>query len=334
MADRDVQAPLPLPHRLAQSPEAPSAAPGALLRTTRTILTPRRVYILPTRHGLLFAATLLFLLLGSINYNLSLGYVLTFLLAGLGLTAMLHTWRNIARLEVGAGRAEPVFAGEHAHIHVVATNHDRFERVAIGIDRVPCPVRFVDVPAADLATLTVHVPASRRGWLPLGPFRLFTTHPLGLFRAWAKLELDLRCLVYPAPEPGNPPLPPPTASLAEGGRGGQGGDDFAGLREYRPGDSPRHVAWKAAARDGSLRTKAFDAHAGPLLWLDWAALPDALSAEQKLARLTRWVLSADAARMNYGLRLPGREIGLDNGPAHRSRCLEALATFGPDARAP
>ena len=60
-------------------------------------LVHRRVYIVPARLGWYSGATLLVLLVGSINYALSLGFALTFLLAGLGLAGMVHTARNLAR---------------------------------------------------------------------------------------------------------------------------------------------------------------------------------------------------------------------------------------------
>ena len=50
--------------------------------TDSITLTQRNVYILPTRPGLMLALTLLVLLVASINYQLNLGYLLTFLLAG------------------------------------------------------------------------------------------------------------------------------------------------------------------------------------------------------------------------------------------------------------
>src|SRR5690606_7944722 len=82
------------------------------------VLVHRRVYIVPTRLGWTFGGTLLVLLVGSINYALSLGFVLTFLLAGMGLVAMVHTARNLGRIALVAGRAEPVFAGDPAHFRV------------------------------------------------------------------------------------------------------------------------------------------------------------------------------------------------------------------------
>ena len=53
------------------------------------VLVHRRVYIVPTRLGWLFAATLTILLIGSINYALA-GFGLTFLLAGMGIAGMVQ----------------------------------------------------------------------------------------------------------------------------------------------------------------------------------------------------------------------------------------------------
>ena len=52
-----------------------------------------------------------------------------------------------------------------------------------------------------------------------------------------------------------------------------------------------------------------------------------LGTEEKLSRLTRWVLDAHASGLSYGLRLPGKKIEPANGDAHRQKCLEALALF-------
>src|SRR5258708_15883390 len=62
------------------------------------VLRHRRIYILPTRRGLAMIATLAIMLLTSMNYALSLGHALTFLVAGLVAAALLHTYRNLARI--------------------------------------------------------------------------------------------------------------------------------------------------------------------------------------------------------------------------------------------
>ena len=84
-------------------------------------LTQRRIFILPTRRGVGFSVLLLLMLVGDINYGLSLGYVLTFLLATMAVMSMLYAFRNMADLQVQAGHCEAIFAGEMAqfvfHFH-------------------------------------------------------------------------------------------------------------------------------------------------------------------------------------------------------------------------
>ena len=291
------------------------------------VLVHRRVYIVPTQLGWLFALTLTILLLGSINYALSLGFALTFLLAGMGLAGMVHTARNLARMAVSVGRAEPVFAGEAAQFRVYLDARGAFDRPAILARHVQSRSQMVvDVPAGGLAEVVLAVPAARRGWLPLGRVMLETRFPLGIFRSWSYVEPDARCLVYPRPE--RSALPSPSAESAQGALRSPtpGNDDYSGMRAYQLSDSPRHVAWKAVARTDHMLTKQFTGEAAAELWLDWARLAH-LDLEQRLSRLAGWVLEAERSGVQYGLRLPGVEIGPGRGEAHRAACLQALALF-------
>jgi uncharacterized protein (DUF58 family) len=278
------------------------------------VLGHRRVYILPTRLGWMFAATLGILLVGSINYALQLGFALTFLLAGMGLAAMVHTVRNLARLAVSVGRAEPVFAGESAQFRLYLDNRARHDRPAVLVRQVASGAQVVlDLPAAAVGEAVLAVPAMRRGWLPLGRIMLETRYPLGLFRAWSVLEPESRCLVYP--RPAHAPLPAPESAADAGASTAlvRGSDDFSGLRGYQPQDSPRHVAWKAVARSEDMLTKQFAGAANAELWLDHGKLPAGLDLEQRLSWLTGWVLAAERSGARYGLRLPGRELGPERG---------------------
>jgi uncharacterized protein (DUF58 family) len=292
------------------------------------VLVHRRVYILPTRLGWTFAATVAILLIGSINYALSLGFALTFLLAGLGLAGMVHTARNLARIGISAGRAEPVFAGEAAQFRLYLDARAAFERPAILVRHLGSGAQLVtDIPAQGIAEVVLAVPAPRRGWLPLGRVMLETRFPLGIFRAWSHVEPDARALVYPTPE--RAALPPLTPNEAAGAMRSPmpGNDDFAGLRGYQPSDSPRHVAWKAAARSGEMLTKQFSAEAAAELWLEWRSLPSSFALEERLSRLAGWVLEAERMGAHYGLRIPGFELAPARGDAHRAACLKALALY-------
>ncbi len=292
-------------------------------------LVQRRVFILPTRTGLWFALTLLVLLLGSINYQLSLGFVLTFLLGACAIVGILHTFRNLAHLRIVPGRAEPVFAGEWARFQIDLENTQRHDRYAIALHGAgETETLYADISAGNRVALELSCVTTRRGWQPLSRITLATIFPLGLWRAWAYWYPSLRCLVYPAPELDAPPLPMTQATAGEGGITVAGQEDFSGLRPFVPGDALRQLAWKAIARqaDDTLLSKSFDSSGRSLLWLDWGPLSE-LDTEARLSRLTHWVLEAERQQLHYGLRLPGQEIAPAQGAAHRAQCLRALALY-------
>jgi uncharacterized protein (DUF58 family) len=296
---------------------APEAPPVTLVQ--------RRIFILPTRQGYAFALMLLLLLLSSINYDLSLGFLLTFLLGSMAGVAMLHTWRNLAHLKLRPGRCDPVFAGDTAWFGVTIESPS-IKRYAIGLARKGEEPVHADIDAKEPASLALPLATKRRGRLACGRLEVFTRYPVGLFHAWSYVEFDLAVTVYPRPDPsaGNPP----GGSREEGEEGipVAGEEEFNMLRAYRPGDPPRQIAWKALAREQGLLTKDFSAMASSELWIDWddAHGPDL---ESRLSILAHWVLQADGFGQAYGLRLPGVRIAADRGEAHRARCLEALALF-------
>jgi len=291
------------------------------------VLTQRRIYVLPTKPGLAFALSIVVMLLGTINYSLSLGYVLVFLLAGLGVSAILHAFRNLSRLHLSPGRAEPVFAGERAHFGIQLTNPAASSKLAISLRLSGQSAVLADVPAQGRTDIELALPAPRRGWLVLPRITIETTYPLGLVRAWAYAAPNLRCLVYPAPAAKAPPLPLGAGDQQGSRLGGSGNDDFAGLRAHQLADSPHHVAWKAVARQAGdgLITKLFSGESSETLWLDWDNLPAGLDTETALSILVHWVLDAHIAGFSWGLRLPGKEVEPAAGEAHLQACLTLLA---------
>jgi len=293
------------------------------------VLTQRRIFILPTRGGVLFLAILLLMLTGAINYNLSLGHALVFLLAGIGLVSMIHTFRNLLGLRLTAGRAEAVFAGETAHFPLLIDNPAAPPRIALELAFAGETAVRADVPPAARTQLDLPARTVRRGRLEPGRITLASRYPLGLFRAWSYPHPALACIVYP--QPIDTPLPAPHPVAAQGYRHGENGqEDFSGLRERQPSDPPRHIAWKAAARDAAERPlllKQFAGGADEELWLDWRMTP-AGDPEQRLSILAGWVLAAEARGARYGLLLPSRRIEPAQGHTHRNTCLEALALHG------
>ncbi len=289
-------------------------------------LVQRRIFILPTRQGYFFAFTLMLLLLASINYTLSLGFLLTFLLAAMGGVAMLHTWRNLAHLRLRPGHCNPVFAGESAHFGVSIETPSR-TRFAVAVRRREVDPVFADVEAGNIAAIALPAAALRRGRVECGRLVIFTRYPVGLFHAWSYFDFGLTVLVYPKPDPSAGPPPTHSRSESEEGIPVSGDEEFNMLRQYHAGDPPRQIAWKALARGQGLLTKEFNATASSELWLDWNEAR-AADPEARLSALAHWVIEAERLGQSYGLRIPGTAIQPARGEAHRARCLEALALHG------
>ena len=294
-----------------------------------TRLRPGRIYILPTGVGLVFALMTFAMLLGSMNYNNNLSFVLTFILGGLGFVAMHQCQRNLVGLELSFAGVEPVFAGQAAQFRIAITNPSRNTRYGIRL--------YVDDDTSDIQDLlpgeskvfTLAVTTGQRGRISLPRFGIRTLFPFELFRAWGWLHMELNGLVYPRPAEEAPPPPPTQAARGHRQHDARGEEDFAGLRKYHEGDSPRHVAWKAYARSGQLLSKQFAGADTSSQWFDFDAV-EADDLEQRLSILTAWIISADRTAEDYGLRIPGAEFPPAHGEKHRRRCLEALALFGLD----
>jgi uncharacterized protein (DUF58 family) len=291
-----------------------------------TTLGPGRVYILPTGVGLIFGLMAFAMLLGSMNYNNNLSFVLTFILIGIGFVAMHQCQRNLVGLELTFAGAEPVFAGQAMRFRVAVTNNSKSARYGIRLYAPGTYSELHDLQPGESRIFILPVPTDTRGRLSLERFGIRTLFPFELFRSWAWLHMDVSGLVYPAPTD-NAPQPPPTM-VAHGHRqhDARGEEDFAGLRKYHDGDSPRHVAWKAYARSGQLLSKQFAGADTSSQWFDFDEIASR-DVETRLSILTRWIVDADRTLEDYGLRVPGAEFDPAHGEAHRRRCLETLALF-------
>lgn len=303
-----------------------------LKRTDSLLLSQHNVYILPTRAGWMMAVTLMVLLVASINYQLNLGYLLTFLLAGSAVVGMHISHANLRGLTLKLLPPPPCFAGAAARLTIVLDSTRKHTRHGINllVSGQPTDV-WVDVPAQGSATAEVAWLPPARGHHELPALKADTRFPMGLFRVWTVWRPAAKVWVYPTPEAQAPALPPgePVAHGTSPAQG-LGAGEFDGVRAYRRGDALKTIVWKRAAQamargsgDLTSREQARTAH-HQTLWLDWQHTQLA-DAELRIARLTAWVLKADQQGLSVGLRLPGVALPPDQGPTHTQRCLEALA---------
>jgi len=299
-----------------------------LPRSDTLALTQRNVYILPTRAGFMLAATLLLLLIASINYQLNLGYLLTFLLAGSAVVSIHVSHGTLRGLNLVLHPPDPHFASTPTHLRITLVNSRAAPRYGIGL-RVIEGAHWVwcDVPSQGDSPVELVLASPGRGRHVLPTLTAETRFPLGIFRVWTLWRPASQVLVYPRPETDAPPLPPGQPHSSGGGAARHvASNEFDGVRPYRRGDPLKSIVWKKAAKTeelvsrDSLQTQHFQ------LWLDLAETSGA-TLEQRLSRLCAWVLAAEERELDYGLRLPGVELAPSHGQAHKRRCLEALALY-------
>ncbi|HVB84769.1 MAG TPA: DUF58 domain-containing protein [Rhodanobacteraceae bacterium] len=287
------------------------------------VLHRRRIYIVPTRFGLLFAVMLLVMLLGALNYNNNAALLLTCLLGAAAVNSMYSAFRALNGLHLEAVAAGSVQAGRVLPVTLSFSAAGRPRR-ALTVSADAAAAAFA-VGAGTVDTVTLALPTVHRGWMPLPPIRLHSTWPFGLFRAWSWLRPQARLLVYARAESAAlmPPAADPTGTSAM--PLGDDSDDGAGLREYRPGDAPRRIAWKVSAHHDDLRVRQPERASDDAEWrLDWHALRG-IDHERRIARLAHWVNEAQAARARWSLILPDVTLGPDRGERHWHACQSALA---------
>jgi uncharacterized protein (DUF58 family) len=301
-------------------PRAPSAA-------QKQPPADRRIRIRPTRYGNTFLFILLAMLVGSLNSNNNLGFLLTFMLGSMAAVSIFHTRHNLAGIQLAHMRARPVFAGEPANfeIRLRKTGHRAYaiRTTLSGEDPVT-----VDLANGAPVTITITMATRKRGLLAPGPLEIFTQYPFGLFQARTARPHSASCLVYPRPIAGPvTTVPGDITTGVESARTGPGVDDFVGLKTYQPGDNLGQISWKAYSRGQGLLTKEFSGESGRMLTIDWYALnePDL---ERKLSRLCGMLLHTHKTGLHFGLRLPDRTIAPARGENHLKTCLTSLALFG------
>jgi uncharacterized protein (DUF58 family) len=288
----------------------------------------RRVYILPSRFGLMLALVLVAMLVAGLNYNSNLALAFAFLMGSVTLVTMHHCNRNLLRISIDATPEVDAFAGSDARFEFVLRNDSKIDRRDVEI-RCNTASAIGVVPAAESQSISVVVPILKRGITRIKQFELRTRFPFGWFFAWTYVHAPLTIYAAPAPA-GTRALPSTGGSGTSSYSEVRGDEDFSGLRAYEPGVPLKHMAWKVLARGGEAAVRSYSSLAAQPEWLEWSDL-DGLDDEARLSQLCLWVLQSDAASRPYGLRLPDREIEPSGGAAHRFACLRALAGHGSGA---
>jgi uncharacterized protein (DUF58 family) len=297
--------------------------------TRQITLDIKRIFIIPTLSSSALLLAVLVLSLIAINFQNSLIYGLSFWLLALIVMAIFFTYRNLSGVTVRAIQSSPCFSGEKAVFELEVSCPEKQKKTAISLGW-----RHEDLTTVNLQNHhSVHIKLShstqQRGRFKPDRITIFSVYPIGLVVAWSYAALNMHSIVYPAP------------LLYNTGEDGQGLDDtaeqglemingstdFAGIRDYRPGDSPKQIHWGAYAKTGKVYTKTFVDYANHDLWLEWDNLTMP-GVETRLSHLCAKILQYHHEQQIYGLKIPGKTVHPGSGEAHKNICLTALALYG------
>lgn len=257
------------------------------------------------------------------------GYVIALLTGAMGALSWLHARANLKGLDVRLIGARPSAQAESTRIPVELRARGAVSPCGLEVLVAGAESSVFVERVASGGTVLVNLPPPARHAGGTLKVVVRSVYPLGLFTAESVLQTSWVRRVHPQPA-GDLPLPPPHHSLQgdaavvvqNNPRSGVG-DDFAGLREWRAGDSPRHIDWRALARGGPLMVKSWSAGTQGVVVLDWNALT--LEEPARASQLARWMELCEGEGQPYELRLPGGTIRAGLGAAHHRRCLDALA---------
>lgn len=249
--------------------------------------------------------------------------MMTFLLVGMAQVALYRVFFNLNNLSIDEITVKPVFVGEQAEFHVHLSSME--DKMDLKLSQEISSDTLFELQAEDSCHLVSLKETNHRGWMPMDRYKISTSYPFGLFVSWVWSNSEVNCLVYPRPEASPPPLPTESQNEGESQVILQG-EDFHGLKPFQPGDPMRLIAWKRTAQLDELVSREFQHNHGEKLLLDMSKihLPHL---EDKISRLTAWVIKAHQLNLEYRLILPEFDSGYGYSLQHHQECLKALALY-------
>ncbi len=289
--------------------------------------------------GIVFVSAGFFVLVAAWNTGNSLLYLVCGMMLSLMLLSVVLARITLVRLSVERSFPRIVYAGQSAELVIRVGNNKRMFHsfsldVEVGQRDGGSAGYILKVSPGDVATLAVPRTFNRRGLHHLGPTRLSTGYPFGLFEHGLVRDGGHEVLVYPELRDLKESLVErvlvPGEMISHGGRGR--GSEYHGLREYLHGDDARLISWKVSAKQGKLMLREFERpeHKGLVLVLDTdLAGYNARSAEEMFEKAITFCASLACRCIRDGydvdLMVPGESVGFGSMERHLHRILRCLA---------
>lgn len=287
----------------------------------------KNLYILPTAAGWAFLALAFVVWLLGTNYQNNLILALAYFQVSVFVVAILHTYNNMAGLQVDCLGGTAGHAGQRIPFKLRLHSRNRFGCHYLRLGWRGDKIKVIDCSGSTPEHVEVDLLAQRRGRLRPPMLLLRSEFPLGLVTCWAWLNFATEVIAYPKPLKASLPK---VAHDADDNQGvdhrGPGNDEFLGYRSYRPGDSMRNIAWKQYARERGLHSKVFGSLSGEVENLHWQNFFNG-DTELALSQMTYCALQLGKSAHKFGLTLPHAEVARGEGDVHLAQVLRALALY-------
>ncbi len=293
------------------------------LQTEQLKLSRKSIYILPTKFGFLFGLILVAMLVGSINYEINMGFLLTFLFSAIFFIGMLQSYKNFNTVTLAPQPIKPVFASENVTVNFLSLSKHITFNTAIQIEKQQA---YHNLNEKSLVPITIK--GYKRGIYRINKIKLFSIYPMGHFYVWSWFKTDLEIIVYPQPKAiSNTEQISKTNKVGENSSQRKGSDELYSYKHYQAGDPIQRIAWKKTAQTGKLHSKEMSKLISDDYYIDWHQFSH-LATEERLSLMCHLVLDAHNRNEMYGLILPDVEINPEHSEQHKHACLKELASFG------
>ena len=291
------------------------------MQTSGLRLSLRRIFIVPTALGWLWAAVGGLLYVVGVNTSSNVPLILGFLMLALQLLAIFLTAQTLHGLQLNWSTQLEGWAGEQLPLMLQLTVPKGMRY--LGLQLGPKGRRWEGICVAGMQQIPVPWQGESRGLNKLPRLRIDSQAPLGLWVCWVRLQLATEALLYPAPVVAAVvEVPWPQAIGTQQPKQSAEPHDFHSLQPHRPEEGPQRLAWKQLARGHGELSKRFEAPTAKAVLL---SLQPGIEKETGLSAIAARIKQLASNGDSYGLLIDHVEIPPANGSEHRRICLRRLA---------
>lgn len=297
----------------------------------------QRVYIIPTKNGLIFLANSVLIITIGLIYSNNLSLTIGFTCLILFLLMAVITNNNLSGFDINQMVVNPTFSGQDISGQISITNHSKNEKLAIQIEMKNSQGQLLHSSLDKISNeknqkQSILIAPKKRGFYQFNKIRLFTTFPLGFFYAWKPIR-EYKILFHIWPEKKGF-LPRPIQKNNERQKKIQNiGQDYKGHIKYQLGLRTKRIDWKLYSRTKNLMVKDFSTpkeihrhYHFPYNLSSYNTSEDNLDkSEIVLSQICQWLHESFSEKEKWDLSVHGQYYANNQNKEDLIECLNQLA---------